>query len=88
MATQTNGVGDLLRDWRARRRLSQLDLAGEAEVSTRHLSFVESGRAAPSRELLLRLAEPLALPLRERNRLLLAGGFARCTGNGRSTTPI
>ena len=60
MATQTNGVGDLLRDWRARRRLSQLDLAGEAEVSTRHLSFVESGRAAPSRELLLRLAEPLA----------------------------
>ncbi len=76
MATQTNGVGDLLRDWRARRRLSQLDLAGEAEVSTRHLSFVESGRAAPSRELLLRLAESLALPLRERNRLLLAGGFA------------
>ncbi len=76
MATQTNGVGDLLRDWRARRRLSQLDLAGAADVSTRHLSFVESGRAAPSRDLLLRLAEPLALPLRERNRLLLAAGFA------------
>lgn len=76
MATQMHTVGTILRDWRARRRLSQLDLAGEAEVSTRHLSFVESGRAAPSRDLLMRLAEPLALPLRERNRLLLAGGFA------------
>ncbi|MDH7788616.1 transcriptional regulator with XRE-family HTH domain [Ochrobactrum sp. 19YEA23] len=73
-------VGDFLRDWRARRRLSQLDLAGEAEVSTRHLSFVESGRAAPSRELLLRLAEPLALPMRERNRLLLAAGYAPMHG--------
>ncbi|MBN8809405.1 MAG: helix-turn-helix transcriptional regulator [Sphingomonas sp.] len=80
MATRADTVGDLLRDWRARRRLSQLDLAGEAEVSTRHLSFVESGRSAPSRELLLRLAEPLALPLRERNRLLLAAGFAPVYG--------
>jgi transcriptional regulator with XRE-family HTH domain len=76
MATQLDSVGDLLRDWRARRRLSQLDLASEAEISTRHLSFVESGRSAPSREMLLRLAEPLAMPLRERNRLLLAGGYA------------
>ncbi len=64
----------------ARRRLSQLDLAGEAEISTRHLSFVESGRASPSREMLMRLAEPLALPLRERNRLLLAGGYAPLHG--------
>lgn len=76
MATQLQNIGDILRDWRGRRQLSQLDLAGAAEVSTRHLSFVESGRAAPSRDLLLRLAEPLALPLRERNRLLLAGGYA------------
>ncbi|TAA08619.1 XRE family transcriptional regulator [Pseudoxanthomonas winnipegensis] len=80
MATDAITVGDLLREWRARRRLSQLDLAGEAQVSTRHLSFVESGRAAPSRELLLRLAEPLAMPLRERNRLLLAAGYAPIHG--------
>lgn len=69
-------VGALLRIWRARRRFSQLDLAGEADVSTRHLSFVETGRAQPSREMLLRLAERLDMPLRERNRLLLAGGYA------------
>ena len=74
-ATPTS-VGDLLRVWRARRRFSQLDLACEAEVSTRHLSFVETGRAKPSREMLLRLAERLDMPLRERNRLLLAGGYA------------
>src|SRR3954447_3431994 len=71
-----HGVGDLLRDWRRRRRLSQLDLAVNAEVSTRHLSFVETGRSAPSREMLLHLAEHLDMPLRERNALLLAGGFA------------
>lgn len=76
MTTTSDTVGDVLRDWRRRRRLSQMDLAGEADVSTRHLSFVESGRAAPSREILMRLAEPLALPLRERNRLLLAAGYA------------
>ncbi|MFC4254467.1 helix-turn-helix domain-containing protein [Altererythrobacter xixiisoli] len=76
MATQVQNVGDILRDWRGRRQLSQIDLAGEAAVSTRHLSFVESGRAMASRDLLLRLAEPLALPLRERNRLLVAGGYA------------
>ncbi|MCO6418725.1 helix-turn-helix domain-containing protein [Siccirubricoccus sp. KC 17139] len=69
-------VGELLRQWRQRRRLSQMALALEAEVSTRHLSYVETGRAAPSREMVLRLAEPLELPLRERNRLLLAAGFA------------
>src|SRR3954447_9673389 len=71
-----HGVGDLLRDWRRRRRLSQLDLAVNAEVSTRHLSFVETGRSKPSRELLLHLAEHLDVPLRERNRLLLAAGYA------------
>lgn len=73
-------VGDLLRDWRGKRRLSQLNLAVEADVSTRHLSFVESGRATASRDMLLRLAEPLGLPPRERNRLLLAGGFAPLHG--------
>ena len=76
MAGSATTVGELLRDWRARRRFSQLDLAGEADVSTRHLSFVESGRSMPSRELLMRLAEPLAMPLRERNRLLHAAGYA------------
>lgn len=69
-------VGDVLRDWRSRRRFSQLDLALYADISARHLSFVESGRSRPSRDMLLRLAERLELPLRERNRLLLAGGFA------------
>ena len=73
-------VGTLLRDWRIRRRLSQLDLAGEADVSTRHLSFVETGRAAPSREMVLRLANRLDVPLRERNRLLVAAGFAPMYG--------
>src|SRR5215212_7813932 len=69
-------VGVLLRDWRQRRHLSQLDLAVEAEVSTRHLSFVETGRSKPSRELVLHLAEHLDVPLRERNALLLAAGYA------------
>jgi transcriptional regulator with XRE-family HTH domain len=68
--------GAHLRHWRTRRRLSQLDLAQEAEVSTRHLSYVETGRAAPSREMVLRLAERLDVPLRERNALLVAAGFA------------
>jgi transcriptional regulator with XRE-family HTH domain len=70
------GVGGLLREWRSRRRLSQLDLALEAEVSPRHLSFVETGRSRPSRELLLHLAEHLEVPLRERNALLVAAGYA------------
>lgn len=69
-------VGGLLRGWRQKRRLSQLDLACEAGVSTRHLSFIETGRAAPSRDMLLRIAEFLEVPLRERNRMLLAAGFA------------
>jgi transcriptional regulator with XRE-family HTH domain len=69
-------VGPLLREWRSRRRLSQLDLSVELGVSTRHLSFIETGRSRPSRELVLRLAEHLELPLRERNNLLLAAGFA------------
>lgn len=69
-------VGRLLRDWRQRRRMSQLELAIEAEVSTRHLSFVETGRARPSRSLLLHLGDVLELPLRERNRMLAAGGFS------------
>lgn len=74
-ATQT-AFGGLLRDWRRRRHLSQLDLAAAAEVSQRHLSFVESGRASPSRDMVLRLAEHLDVPLRERNSLLVAAGFA------------
>lgn len=72
----TAHVGELLRQWRQRRRLSQLDLACEAEISTRHLSFLETGRARPSREMLLRLAEWLDVPLRERNTMLLAAGYA------------
>lgn len=69
-------VGDLLRDWRQQRRRSQLDLALDAEVSARHISFLETGRAQPSREMLLRLAEHLEVPLRERNALLTAAGYA------------
>jgi len=69
-------VGELLRDWRQRRRLSQLDLASDAGVSARHLSFVETGRSRPSREMVLHLAEQLGVPLRNRNELLLAAGFA------------
>ncbi|RDD81844.1 XRE family transcriptional regulator [Dyella tabacisoli] len=69
-------VGDLLREWRRHRRLSQLELAAEAEISTRHLSFVESGRSQPSRDMILHLSEYLDVPLRERNGLLVAAGFA------------
>ena len=69
-------VGQLLRDWRTRRRLSQLDLANVAGISARHLSFVETGRSRPSREMVLHLADQLDVPLRERNALLIAGGFA------------
>ena len=68
--------GTHLRHWRQHRRMSQLDLAQEAEVSTRHLSYVETGRSAPSREMVLRLAERLQVPLRERNTLLVAAGYA------------
>src|SRR5215469_11242787 len=69
-------VGEHLREWRQRRHLSQLDLSVDAEISSRHLSFVETGRAAPSREMVLRLAERLEVPLRERNVLLVAAGYA------------
>lgn len=69
-------VGELLREWRDRRRISQLDLSISAEISTRHLSFVETGRSRPSREMVLRLGEHLDVPLRERNHLLLAAGYA------------
>ena len=73
-------MGELLRWWREQRRLSQLALSIQAEISTRHLSFVETGRAAPSREMVLRLAEQLAVPLRQRNSLLLAVGYAPSYG--------
>jgi transcriptional regulator with XRE-family HTH domain len=69
-------VGQLLKDWRRRRHLSQLDLALDADVSARHLSFVETGRSRPSADMVLHLAERLQVPLRERNRLLLAAGHA------------
>ena len=72
----TNNVGGLLRKWRERRHLSQLDLAYETEISQKHLSFVELGRSQPSREMILRLSEQLEIPLRERNMLLNAAGFA------------
>ena len=75
-AAPASSVGDLLRDWRQRRRLSQLALAGAAGISARHLSFLETGRARPSRGMLLRLAERLEVPLREQNLLLAAAGFA------------
>ena len=69
-------VGELLREWRERRRISQLDLAIRADVSARHLSFVETGRSRPTPAMILRLTEQLEVPLRERNTLLLAGGYA------------
>lgn len=76
MTIRPSSVGDVLRDWRKRRRFSQLELAAEANLSTRHLSFVESGRSDASRATLMRIAETLDMPLRDRNRLLLAGGYA------------
>jgi transcriptional regulator with XRE-family HTH domain len=72
----TRPVGQLLREWRERRRLSQLDLAVQAQISTRHLSFVETGRSRPTPEMIVKLTEHLDVPLRERNQLLLAGGYA------------
>src|SRR5436309_3610962 len=79
MATVTDtapAIGELLRGWRRRRNLSQLELSLSAAVSSRHVSFIETGRARPSREMVLRLAEELDVPLRERNSLLLAAGYA------------
>ncbi|MFI5958087.1 helix-turn-helix domain-containing protein [Cryptosporangium sp. NPDC051539] len=69
-------VGQLLREWRERRRLSQLELSSQAEISTRHLSFVETGRSRPTPEMLMKITEHLDVPLRERNQILLAGGYA------------
>lgn len=76
MVTSNTSVGLLLKEWRRRRRLSQLDLASEAEISQRHLSFVESGRSTPSRDMVMRLAEHLSVPLRDRNALLITAGYA------------
>lgn len=76
MNIQQIHVGEHLRSWRQRRRLSQLDLALEAEISARHLSFLETGRSVPSREMILHLAEQLEIPMRERNVLLVAAGYA------------
>jgi len=76
MSTMTLPIGDHLRQWRQRRRMSQLDLACEAEISTRHLSFLETGRSTPSREMILHLCEQLDIPVRERNILLVAAGYA------------
>jgi transcriptional regulator with XRE-family HTH domain len=76
MTGRTASVGEQLRSWRHRRRFSQLDLACEAGISTRHLSFLETGRSTPSRDMVLHLAEQLDVPLRDRNALLLAAGFA------------
>src|SRR6267143_5620912 len=77
---EPGGVGPLLRRWREARHLSQLELALEADVSARHVSFLETGRAEPSREMLLTLANVLDVPLRERNFLLLAAGYATIYG--------
>lgn len=76
MMTPAGNLGDILREWRRRRHFSQLDLALEADISQRHLSFIESGRSAPSRDMLLKLAERLDVPLRDRNPMLLAAGYA------------
>src|SRR3954451_20442184 len=75
-ASSHPAIGEVLREWRERRRLSQLDLALEAGVSARHLSFVETGRSKPGREMLLKVLAQLEVPFREQNRLLLAGGHA------------
>src|SRR5258708_24038915 len=89
--TASRTVGDLLREWRQRRRMSQLLLAAEADISTRHLSFVESGRAVPSREMVMHLAERLAVPLRARNPLLIAAAakppFCRSPSKPPPVTP-
>ena len=80
-------VGELLRAWRQRRSLSQLELALEADVSSRHVSFLETGRARPSREMVLHLAEHLEVPLRDRNGLLLAAGYAPVYAERELETP-
>src|SRR5215468_6476610 len=82
MTAMAQPVGNLLREWRGRRRMSQLELASETEISTRHLSFLETGRSHASREMLLHLSEQLDIPLRERNVMLVAAGYAPVTRNG------
>ncbi len=80
-------VGAHIREWRRRRRLSQLDFALEAEISQKHLSFIESGRSAPSRDMVLRIAKHLQVPLRERNAMVLAAGFAPAYAERRLDDP-
>lgn len=80
MDARIRPVGEQIRDWRQVRRRSQLDLALDADISSRHLSFIETGRSNPSREMVLRLAGELEVPLRERNAMLLAAGFAPVFG--------
>jgi transcriptional regulator with XRE-family HTH domain len=87
MKSSARPVGDLLRQWRQRRRLSQLDLACEANISARHLSFLETGRSRPSRDMVLHLAEQLEVPPRERNALLSAAGYAPAYAERRLDDP-
>lgn len=85
--TAIRPVGEQLRDWRQRRRMTQMDLAAAAETSTRHVSFIETGRSLPSRAMLMRLAEHLGVPLRERNHLLTAAGLAPMYRESRLDAP-
>lgn len=85
-APDGKGVGPLLRGWREQRRVSQLELALRAGSSARHISFIETGRSRPSEEMVLRLAEHLEVPVRERNALLLAATTRPTTRRPRSTT--
>ena len=87
MDKQTTSVGEMLREWRQRRRLSQLAFACDAEISARHLSFLETGRSMPSRQMLLHLSELLEIPFRERNALLIAAGFAPVFSETRLDSP-
>ncbi|MDX2358410.1 helix-turn-helix transcriptional regulator [Dietzia sp. PP-33] len=85
--TASTSVGSLLRQWRMHRRVSQLELSSEADISTRHLSFVETGRSQPSRDMVLRIAAHLDVPLRDRNQLLMAAGFAPRYSENELTAP-
>ena len=87
MSQTASQFGPLLREWRQRRRISQLDLACQGNISTRHLSFLETGRARPSRDMVLHLAEQLEIPLRHRNSLLTSAGFAPEYREGQLTDP-
>src|SRR5690349_14840198 len=80
-------LGELLRQWRSTRRMSQLDLSLEADISSRHLSYIESGKTQPSREMVTRLADAMTIPLRERNALLIAAGYAPIYRETGLTTP-